>query len=267
MSIIHPILMRRLWQRERGRLLLFSISLMAFWLLIVALYPNFADMQMEQMMEALPAFLQSMFGGGEAGLNELASWIVIGFSHPIVVVVFAAFAVMVGTAAVAGEVTARTADHLFATPLRRSQVVWTNALFLLFGSLFLSLGVFLGIFIGQLVVAVELAVGQTALVCLNAALVYTAAGSLSRAVSTWTTLAGRASGVSASIITIMFLIHYLADVWSVMAALQPLSFFAYFNVEGILVRNTSILTDSTILVTASLALIAAAHWRVNRIDL
>ncbi|GEM_PF-4146695 len=267
MNTFHPILMKRLWQRERTRLLLFSLSLFAFWLLIIALYPNFADMQLEQMMEALPSFMQSMFGGGEIGLNELASWIVIGFNHPVVVGIYGVFAVMVGTDAVAGEVTARTADHLFSTPLRRSQIVGTNALFLLFGCLVLSLGVFLGLFLGQLVVDVELAMLQVFYVCLNASLVYAAAGAVSLTVSTWATQAGRAAGISASILTAMFLVHYLADFWSVLASLQPLSIFAYFDPEGILTRNTSILTDAAVLLAASLLLIAIAQWRVNRIDL
>lgn len=267
MSILHPVLMLRLWQRERTQLLLFCFSLFAFWFLVISLFPNFADMQLEQMMEALPSFLQSMFGGGETGLNELASWIVIGFNHPMVVVIYGAFVVMAGTAAIAGEVTSRTADHLFATPLRRSQIVWTNALFLLIGCLFLSLGVFLGLFLGQLVVDVELTVLRVVRVCLNASLMYAAAGAVSLAVSTLTTQAGRAAGLSSGILTAMFLVHYLADFWSVLAVLQPLSVFAYFDPEGILVRNESIGPDSAILLTASLVLVAAAQWRVNRIDL
>ncbi len=264
---VHPVLLKRLWGRDWRRLIIFSVCLALYLLMIVSLFPSFADMQMAEMMEQLPSIMQSMFGGADLDFNSLVGWILIGVNHPVMIVIFAAMGITIGARAVAGEISTRTSDVLFATPMKRYQVIWTNLLFIVIGSLLLAFGCFAGIFGGSFFIDLEFSVIDIVYVCLNAAFLYLALGAITILISVFVRKASTTVAYSSGLVAILFFISFLGDFWSAIEFLVPFSLFTNFNVEAILTGQAGLGTDLITLVLVTFAAGIISQIKIAKIDL
>ncbi len=122
----------------------------------------------------LKAFREALFGfdPGNAGVAEMA--FALAWSHPVIIAVLSAQAILVCTRILAGEVERGTIDVLLALPVSRWRLFVSESAAWLCSGVMLLGGLFLGSFIGAQFIAPEYRPSwpRLAMVLANLALVY-----------------------------------------------------------------------------------------------
>ena len=113
---------------QRIPVLAYGLGLGALALLIMAIYPTFAEAgaDLEAAMENLPDAYKA-FTGGVLSLTEFEGYLVSQYLI-ILPLILAIFAIIEGTGALRGEEERGTMDTLLSLPLARSQVVLQKAI-------------------------------------------------------------------------------------------------------------------------------------------
>jgi ABC-2 type transport system permease protein len=158
----------------------------------------------------------------------------VGYAHPFALLMMAAWAVRVPSAALAGEIGRGTMDLVAARPVARWSQVAAALLALLGGLAILATAAWTGTLIGLTLRPIE---GVRALEYLPVAaalwLIFACFGAVGILVSALAREAGVAIAWLSGLLAGSYVLDYAARVWPRVASLRPLSLFRYYEPQQV----------------------------------
>ncbi|MCH8116228.1 MAG: ABC transporter permease subunit, partial [Chloroflexi bacterium] len=146
---------------SRKSILFYSIGTMALGLYVALFFPTIRDAAgFANFLEDLPEVFQALIGDAETYTTAegFLNIEVFSFMGPLIVSVFA---IVAGTAAIAGEEESHTLDQLLANPISRTSVLLQKAGALLTGLLALSVALWIGLVAGSRIAGFDLSITGT----------------------------------------------------------------------------------------------------------
>ncbi|MCH8900499.1 MAG: ABC transporter permease subunit, partial [Acidobacteria bacterium] len=181
-------------------------------------------------------------------------------------VVFLAFAIGIGKAALAGEEKDGTADLLLATPPTRDRVVVAKATSLLLLLLALVAGVLVIVWLGDAIVDLDLTLGGLLAANLGMAFLAFLFGAVALATGAGTGKPGLAIGVSAGLGVATFLLNGFGAVVDWLEPFRPLSPFYWYQGDNNPLEQT-LGWQQPLLLAVGLAFVGAAVLLFRRRDI
>jgi ABC-2 type transport system permease protein len=207
----------------RWQIVWYGIGLGLMSALVVYIYPSYSDQLGDiEIPEAMRALIGDVdYGTAEGFVSaEFLSW------TPLVLVVFA---IMGGTAALAGEESNGTLDLVMAQPVSRTRVAIEKLLGLLIGLLGICAVIYLGWLISVPFVEIDLGYGELAVATLNVVPLI----AFFQAFSMWAGVTlpsrGLATGLAVALAIASYFIYYLANIVDVIEPLRQLSVFYHYH--------------------------------------
>ena len=259
---------KAIWDRRRSFWWwLLGIGFLAA--ITISLFPSLADTgdAFQGLLDAYPAELLALFGITDpdsllTGAGLVSSRVYQGIG----LVVFLAFGIGIGKAALAGEEKDGTADLLLATPTTRDRVVVAKATSLLLLSLALVAGVLVIVWLGDAIVDFDL--GFAGLLAANLGMAFLAFlfGAVALATGAGTGKPGLAIGVSAGLGVATFLLNGFGAVVDWLEPFRPLSPFYWYQGDHNPLEQT-LGWQQPLLLAVGLAFVGAAVLLFRRRDI
>ncbi len=213
--------------------MLFALALMGIEAMLAYVMPTFFDeitgqlFQVKIIQTAMRALLGTELGDtfGPTTLSAMA------WTHPVVLTIVWAHAIIFCTRVPAGEIDRGTIDVLFGLPVSRWSVYrCESVVFLVTGLIVISMGL-LGSVLGSLSIEPDRRPEPARLlvIVVNLLCLYLAVGGLAFLVSSLANHRGRAVGVVFAILLASFLLNFLAQLWQPAEKLSFLSVLNYYQ--------------------------------------
>jgi ABC-type transport system involved in multi-copper enzyme maturation permease subunit len=173
----------------------------------------------------------------------------IGWSHPVVLILLLAHAVIACTRVPAGEIERGSIDMLMGLPISRIQLFLSETLAWLIGGLIVLGAVYAGSFIGARFIQPDYRPnwGKLGIVVLNLAFVYAVVGAAAMAASSISDRRGRAVLAVLVISVGSLLLNFLELLWEPAKQFSFLSFLHYYRPIGMLMNGAWPIRDLEIL--------------------
>ncbi len=264
-SVLRSIFGKTIWERRRS--MPWWIGGLAFLLIVTILsYPSFKDTQgLEDLFKNMQPML-AMFGvESAADLFSPVGLINARMYESIGILVIGAFAISMGTAALAGEEDRGTMELLLMQPIsRRSIVLQKHAALTV---LLIGINAFLAIvlFVGNPVLDGLLSVQGILAANVGATLVGFLFGSLALAIGGVTGKRGMTNGISAGYLAAAFFFNGIANIVEGLKWTQKLTPFHWFSRTDPL-ANGFPMGDFAVLLVVGLVLVGVGLWGFDRRD-
>lgn len=252
-------LIQKSMRELRGTTIVFGVALMLICGLLAFALPRFQQQVMFKVQQF--PFLQQMRNavlGTDVGMSTGAEVPMgIAWSHPVVLALLWAHAIICCTRVPAGEVDRGTIDVLLGLPVSRWQVHLSETfVWLVSAACVLGLAV-LGSRIGSQLApeGMRVSVGRTGIVVFNLALIYAVVGAFAWLMSSFSDRRGRAVTAALIAVVVSFLINYLTIIWEPAKHISFLSILDYYRPVFSLRDGTWPMRDVLILYS-----LAAAFW-------
>jgi len=187
---------------------------------------------------------------------------VFSFMGPLII---SAFAIVAGTAAIAGEEESHTLDQLLANPISRTTVVLDKAGSLLTGLLVLSVALGIGLIAGSKIAGFDLSITGTIQALASLLVLGATLGLLALSIGAATGRKGLSAGVAAGVGIVGFLLDTFLAVVELLEPARFISVFYYFNDNDVILNGINFAHMST-LAGISVVAVAVAVWRFERRD-
>jgi ABC-2 type transport system permease protein len=250
---------------SRKSILFYSIGTMALGLYVTLFYPTIRDATgFTDFLEDLPEVFQALIGDAETYTTAegFLNAEVFSFMGPLIVSVFA---IIAGTAAIAGEEESHTLDQLLANPISRTSVLLQKAGALLTGLLALSVALGIGLVAGSNIAGFDLSITGTAQAIASLYVLGATMGLLALSIGAATGRKGLAGGVTAGVGVVGFLLDTFLSVVEVLEPARFISVFYYFNNNDVILNGINA-AHMLALVGLTGVAVATAVWRFDRRD-
>jgi ABC-2 type transport system permease protein len=215
------------------------------------------------MVALIPPQLREI-AGGDIALASTDGFLALGYAHPLFMLLLSTWAVRLSSAALAGEIGRGTMDVLGARAVGRAEYVVAAMLAIGLGLAAVVLIAWGGTVIGLHLRPLGVGPWPFLRVASSAWLLFMAWGAIGLFVSALQRDGGAAIAWTSGIIAASFVLEYLARLWKTIAAVRPLSLFAYYQPPeiargGLALSNA--LTLGTVWIVAFLAAIVVFRRR------
>ncbi len=262
-------LLRRLLARNRAFLIACVLIIGAFEFLIDAVVSTL-DLQSlaTQLVSSLPPVMQAMLGEQMFGIFSSQGLLAFGWSHPVVLALGGAVAIVLAARAIAGEVENGAIELVLAQPISRASYMTTHIVFGLGTLALLSLAGLAGAILGQKVYGVPVFHARPAFaLAANFWLLHAASFGVALLVSSFAREAGRVGALGFVLLLLSYFAEAIGRLWHRADFLLPWSIYQRFDPRGLLATGT-IPRMSLVVLGGLLVLgIAGACWRFARRDL
>jgi ABC-type transport system involved in multi-copper enzyme maturation permease subunit len=227
--------------------------------------PEPGEKTFQALIAMIPKPLLAMLGG-EVAMTSARGIIAFGYIHPFFLAILTAWVLRTTSGALAGEIGHGTMELIASRPVSRAgQVIATWALAAA-GVVLLAGAAWLGTAVGLQVRALGVSALDLASVPAAGALMFMAWTSVSLLFSALNRDAGPAIAWASGLIVVSFVVVFLAQVWPPAEMIRPLSLFAYYLPQEIVLRGVST-TAVAVLATVTVAALGAAVAVFGRRDL
>lgn len=220
---------RELW----GTTLVFSLAMLAICMLLGFALPRFQQQFLQRMgsMPLLQDIRNAMLGTDVGNATGPEVPFGIGWSHPVLLAILWAHAIICCTRVPAGEVDKGTIDVLLGLPVSRWQVYVSETVAWLASAVVVLAFAFLGNVIGMQFAPHEMRPQLTRLLIVIANLfaVYAAVGGFTWLMSSLSDRRGRAVTAVLIVVVASFFLNYLALLWPAAARVRWLSILNYYR--------------------------------------
>ncbi len=214
---------------QRRSLLWWGIGVVALTSLTVAFYPAFSDVpDFDELFEQMPEALTKLFAGEFTDLTSPEGFLNSQLFFFVVPLMFVIFAVLGGSAAIAGEEGAGTLNLLLTSPTPRWRVVVHKFGAVAVATLVLALLMWVGLAVGAVAVGMDISLAGLAAASLSTALLAVAFGTFALALGCITGARGLSAGAASAVAIAAYFLNALAPLADALAPLQKLSPFYYF---------------------------------------
>lgn len=243
-----------------------GLGLIAAALYTTLLFPVIRDISgFEDFIQELPELILSLMGGAlefttpEGFLNTQPFSVL----APLLMLVYA---VVRGSALIAGEEESHTLDQLLANPISRTSLFAQKVLAMETGLAALATVLFLGIVTGTSIADYSVDLWKLLQIVFSLFLMASAAGMISAGFGAATGKRGNAGGIAAGILVAGWLFNAIQQLAEVLEWSKYLSLFWYYNGNNILL-NGLIGWHAMVLVTVGLVSVVAGAAIFQRRDL
>jgi ABC-2 type transport system permease protein len=266
-----PALVGRSFSRAAAVFTAVAAILAGFQVLLVLVATSFQQTRSFDLLSSIvPISLQRSLGPGALMLASFPGMVTFGYFHPIVVLAVLQAAVYLATEP-AGEVEWALFDLELSRPVARHWIV-TRSLVLAFGLttavvLVMALGTWAGLTVFAPPNASWPAPARVASLGAHLLLLSWSFAAAGLAVSSATHRRGTAFTIVAVTAVSLYLLNFVADVWTPAARIRWISPFYYFPGFAVANGTAPIARDLLLLAVPTVALSAVAYWQFNRRDL
>jgi ABC-2 type transport system permease protein len=242
-----------------------SVSVVLLAAMYISLWPSLRDSSMADFLDQMPEAFRSLFAMAGADLSTPVGYIQVeflSFMGPMLVILYA---VLAGSAAVAGEEDRRTLDLLLATPVTRTRVVIDKAGAMVLGTLGLVVVLGASIVVEGSLVDMALPVDKVAAAMLHLGLLGLVFGALAMLVGAGTGRLGLSRGVPALVAVVAYAVNGLGGFVSWLEPWQRLSPFFQYAAHDPLRHGVSWVAAAVAAATV-VALVGGAVWSFERRD-
>ena len=253
---------------HRTPLLFITLGVMSLDLVVPASFELASPMFQDVFQSAV--FSSLLKTGGEFSLAAAAqAYVSVGYTHPIYIVLPAAFAIGAASGAIGGEIERGTILLLLTRPMARYKLLLAKWAEILFGLAVVLAGGFLGLVVGVRLAGIEgqVQVSGFALASINAYLLFFAIGCFALLISSLSSNAHRPISVSAGVTLLSFFIDFLSTIWDRAEFLGPLSIFHYYQPARVARAGALSWGDLAVLAGVGLACLVAALVIFQRRDI
>lgn len=251
--------------RDQKRALIgYSIGLVAFIAMIVAIWPSFQDQQedLQAFLDAYPPAFKAAFDIGEFDATGFLKGELFSFMLPILLLVFA---IGRGADTIAGEEERGTMEVLLTHPVPRRRILLEKAAAIGIGLAILCAVILVALLLGTFAIGMDVAPGRIAGMVLMLFLVALFFGALALALGALRPRRGVALGIAAAVGVAGFLVQTISRIVERVEAIRWISPFHYYNGANPLVEGVD-WVHALVLLVATLALVALAAWGFERRD-
>jgi ABC-type transport system involved in multi-copper enzyme maturation permease subunit len=253
-------------ERARVRIFVLMLGFGLFELVVGLSYASVDQNAVRQLVDALPPALKVL--AGSADIASPTGYMGSGYLHPVALAIQGAIAISMA-AAPAREAEDGTAELVLSRPIPPARWLAAHAC-----AMATALAVVAGGgYLGGLVAAVSVedlapvSPGPLAGAVAVGFLCFLAVGGVALMVASLVRAGGRAVGLAAGFLLVSYALDYLAQVWSLVEPLGPLSIFHYLDPQEILGSGGVQIGDALVLAGVALATCAAALVLIERRDL
>lgn len=232
-GLFNPGLMQRA-ARELWPITLFlSIALIFFEIILAYVIPTFQGQFSEQLqqMPFIQTMVEMLLGSEVSGQLGPETFLAFPWTHPVILAIFFAHALVSCTRVPAGELDRGTMDVLMSWPVSRWSIVVSEAVVWVISSFVLLAVLLAGNLIGS--AFVEPALRPSAVVAVrilpNLWLLYMAVGALTSVCSAMSDRRGRAIAIAFMIVMVSFLLNFIAPFWAPAREIAFLSVMEYYR--------------------------------------
>lgn len=260
------VLLGHHWRLHRRPLVPMAAALGLFQYILTqfAPAPNEATW-MTSMVAMMPPQLRAL-AGGDLALASTEGFLALGYAHPFVTLMLSTWAIRLSSASLAGEIGRGTMDVLAARPVSRTDHVLAAALAIAFGLCVVVLAAWAGTVVGLNGRPLGVSAWPFLRVAMSAWLLFMTWGAVGLFVSALHRETGAAIAWTSAIIAVSFVLEYLARLWKTIAALRPLSLFAYYQPPDI-ARGGLAVSSALPMVAVGVVMMVAAIVVFRRRDL
>ena len=240
-----------------GATLLFGVTLLVIEGAMSFALPRFAAQLSEQWMQLkfLQGIIKAMVGADLAGGIGPEIFGTIPWVHPVVLAVVWAHAIVFCTRVPAGEVDRGTADVLYALPVSRWELHFSEtAAWVMSAAVVLGLAA-AGNAIGSGMAGAAWHAARVAIVLVNLAALYLAVGAFAWLMSALSDRRGRAMTTAFVVVVASFLLNYLGQFWTLLERVAWMSLLRYYRPLAALNDGTWAWRDVAVLMG-----LATATW-------
>lgn len=228
-----PIFLKTL-RDLRWQVFWYGLGLALMAALIVYIYPSYSEQMADfELPDALRGF------AGEADLATGAGFVSVEF-FSWVPIVLAIFAIMTGSAALAGEESNGTLDMLLAQPMERSRLALEKVAGLFLATLAICAIAYLGWLASVPFVDIDVGLDELAVATLNLAPL----AFLFQVFSMWAGVAlpgkGFATGVAIAVAALSYFANYMATTAEAIEPLRYVSVFYYYHGDSVLMEGIDV---------------------------
>lgn len=227
--MLRSVLLKTFYDQRRA-LLAWMVSLVLLVAMYVAIWPSIKGAPaMTEFLDNMPATLRSLFAATGADMSTPVGYIqveLMSFLGPLIVILYA---VLAGSAAVAGEEDRHTLDLLLANPISRDRIVLEKAAAMILGTFLLAGVTGLALVVEGQWADMALPAGRVAAAMLHLALLGVVFGALALVIGAafGHLAAGRA--IPAVVAVLAYVVNGLALQVSWLRPVRKLSPFYQFN--------------------------------------
>jgi ABC-2 type transport system permease protein len=233
----------------------------------VAIWPSIKGQpSMNDFLDQMPEAFRNLFAMAGADLSTPVGYIqveLLSFMGPLLVILYA---VIAGSAAIAGEEDRRTLDLLLMTPVPRGRVVVEKAAAMVLGTLGLAALLGVALVVEGSFVGLALPIGGVAAAMLHLGLLGVVFGSLALAVGAMTGQPGLSRGIPVVVAVVAYVVNGLGGLVSWLEPFQRWSPFYQYAGHDPLRTGISGIGVVVALLTI-LALATASVWSFERRDI
>jgi ABC-2 type transport system permease protein len=262
MGTVLALALLRSWRRVLAMALGFGL----FELVVGLSYASVDENTIRSLVEELPPAIKAL--ASNADVASPAGYLGSGFFHPVALTLQAALVVSMAAMA-ARDMEDGPAELMLSRPLPRWRWLVAYAAALVAGLAVVALGGWIGGAIAASTVdaLAPVDLGGLALVSIGGFLCFLVVGAVALVTATLGHTTGRAIGWAAAFAIVSYAINYLAQVWTVVEPIGPLSVFHYYDPAKILGRDDLPGSDVLVLALAALVVGVAAHAFMSRREL
>lgn len=255
--------------REQARsIVIFSLSVAAIQYMIIAIFPTFGGGQgMGNLLQTMPKAFKNLVGGELLAFTGINGFVTMGYTHPMTMVLAAAFAISLPVAALAGEVEGRTVGLILSRPVRRNQMVSSAIAALILGLVTIWVAAWAATAIGSMLVDLTERPDLVAFirVALNAFALFFLVGSYSLFFSSFAGF--RAGSFSIGITVFLYFLNFISGLWEKIEGLGKLFPFHYYDPQAAVIDAAQGFANTGLLIAAAVPFLIAAFIIWERRDL
>lgn len=239
-------------------LLFVTLGAAAFFYLVLVSFPSFIGQGgggFAEFFQEPPRFIEA-FLGGSANFFEPSGWIVVGMTHPVILALQTAGALMVASGAVATELERGTLELVLSRPVGRMSFLAAKMAASLATVTIVQIGGVIGTLIARWTIpeVSSVPVGDILAAFLGSWVLFGAFAMVGVLISAGSSLRGRATGAAVGVVVAGFFANFMATLIDEVDWLRYVSPFHYFR-AGDLMRGEGLLD---LLVLVVLGAVAAA---------
>lgn len=242
---------------ERWRALLgygLGMGLMIVW--VVALYPS-VEGALADYIEAMPELMKTMFGVGS--IDDVGAFLNVEIFSAVGPIIFIALGISFGAGTVAGEENARILPLVLSTPITRRRLLAAKLAAMTLDLAALGLVTFLSIVVGAALIGGGVSLWNAFAACLQLTALGWLFGTLALGIGAVTGRKAWATGASAGVAILAYLVDVMAPLVDTLERLEPLSPFDWYlgndpMANGLSVRGLALLVGVTLVLAAVAAI-------------
>lgn len=251
-------------RRVRGTIV-FAVGIAALVALIFMIWPEMADLDLEEFLEAYPPVLQELFG--IETFATLEGFMATEIYHFVWVLLLGLYFAYSAAGSIAGDVETERMDLLLAMPLTRARVLLEKVAGLAVPMIGLNVAIPIVVFAGALLVGETLDPVDLVMVHLLSIPYLTTCAGIGVVLSVSVDRADVANRSALGIVFALWLVESIVSLSEDLDWIGQLSPVRYYDPTAILVHSEYDLLGAGILLVATAALLVVAIWVFRRGDI